>query len=101
MRVEDEAFVLYATAGDGVIHRQPLNIDGLVETLFSKVQRDLTPVERATYGLDDAPPVPSSLKPRRRYATRKLFRCVLITGSNPRLPDFLPLRISLELSFNY
>lgn len=56
--VEDDRFILYATLEDGVIHRQPLGIDGLIESVCARVQRDLTSVQRQLYELDDSPTCP-------------------------------------------
>jgi serine/threonine protein kinase/WD40 repeat protein len=56
--VEDDSFVLYATFEDGVIHRQPVEIDDLIESMCARILRDLTPVERQTYGLGDSPTCP-------------------------------------------
>jgi WD40 repeat protein len=55
---EGGAAVLYATAADGVIHRQSLTIDGLVDAVCARLQRDLTAVERQRYGLDERPTCP-------------------------------------------
>ncbi len=52
--VEDDTFVLYSTFEDGVIHRQPIRIDGLIEDMCDRLQRDLTAVERRTYDLDES-----------------------------------------------
>lgn len=56
--VEDDRFILYTTLEDGVIHRQPLSIDGLIESVCARVLRDLTPVQRQIYSLDDSPTCP-------------------------------------------
>jgi hypothetical protein len=58
--VEDDEFILYATFEDGVIHRQPVTIEGLIESMCARILRDLTPVERQTYSLDDSPTCPKS-----------------------------------------
>jgi WD40 repeat protein len=54
----DDSFVLYATMEDGLIHRQPLSPEKLIESMCAGLQRDLTAVERRTYGLDDSPTCP-------------------------------------------
>jgi WD40 repeat protein/DNA-binding CsgD family transcriptional regulator len=55
---EEDAFILYATFEDGVIHRQLVSPEGLIESMCARVQRDLTAVERQRYGLDDSPTCP-------------------------------------------
>jgi serine/threonine protein kinase/WD40 repeat protein/energy-coupling factor transporter ATP-binding protein EcfA2 len=55
---ENDNFALYTTLEDGVIHRQPARIEGLIESACAGLQRDLTAVERQTYGLDDSPTCP-------------------------------------------
>ncbi|HET9587274.1 MAG TPA: PQQ-binding-like beta-propeller repeat protein, partial [Anaerolineales bacterium] len=56
--VEDDTFVLYSTFEDGLIHRQPVSPEGLIESMCAQVQRDLTVVERQVYGLDDSTTCP-------------------------------------------
>lgn len=56
--VEDDRFILYTNLESGVIHRQPVSIDGLIESVCARVLRDLTPVQRQTYSLDDSPTCP-------------------------------------------
>jgi serine/threonine protein kinase/WD40 repeat protein len=56
--VENDAFVMYSIFEDGVIYRQPVNLERLVENMCSRVLRDLTSVERQIYGLDDSPTCP-------------------------------------------
>jgi WD40 repeat protein len=58
--VEHDAFVMYSTLEDGLIHRQPVSLDGLRETMCTRIQRDLTAVERRLYSLDDSPACPQS-----------------------------------------
>ena len=53
--VDGDAFVLYTTFTDGVIHRQPVGIQGLIEAMCARMQRDLTAIERQTYTLDETP----------------------------------------------
>ena len=55
---EDDAFVLYSTFEDGLIYRQPVSPEELIESMCARLQRDLTPVERQVYDLDDAPTCP-------------------------------------------
>jgi WD40 repeat protein/transcriptional regulator with XRE-family HTH domain len=61
--VEEDSFVMYSTLADGRIHRQPISPDGLIESICSRVQRDLTAVERQVYGLDDTPTCPKFARP--------------------------------------
>ena len=56
--VEDDIFVLYSTFEDGLIYRQPVSPDGLIESTCARLQRDLTVVERQVYELDDSPTCP-------------------------------------------
>ena len=52
--IEGDETVLYATLEDGVMHRQFVKIEGLIENMCARLQRDLTPVERDIYELDDS-----------------------------------------------
>jgi WD40 repeat protein len=56
--VEDNSFILYTTLEDRVIRRQPVSIDAFIEAACDGVPRDLTPIQRQTYGLDESPPCP-------------------------------------------
>jgi WD40 repeat protein len=55
---EDGTFVLYSTFEDGLIYRQPVSPEELIESMCARLQRDLTPVERQVYDLDNAPTCP-------------------------------------------
>lgn len=61
--VEGDNFVLYATFEDGVIHRQPVSPERLIESMCARLQRDLTAEESQLYGLDDAPTCPKFAGP--------------------------------------
>jgi serine/threonine protein kinase/WD40 repeat protein len=56
--VEENAFILYSTMEDGVIHRQPVSPERLIDSMCARVQRDLTAVERQLYGLNGSPTCP-------------------------------------------
>ena len=56
--VENDTIVLYSTFEDGLIYRQSISFEGLIENMCSQLQRDLTPVERDIYGLDGSPTCP-------------------------------------------
>ena len=58
--VDDDDFILYTTQEDGIIHRQPLTIDDLIETVCNTLQRDLTLEQRTVYGLDDTSTCPGA-----------------------------------------
>ena len=56
--VENDTAVLYATLEDGLIHRQPLSVDDLIESACARVLRDLTSAQRQLYSLNDSPTCP-------------------------------------------
>lgn len=56
--VEDERVALYSTLEDGVLHRQPVSVERLIELACAKVNGDFTDAQRQLHGLDDAPTCP-------------------------------------------
>ena len=56
--VDHNEYILYTTLEDGVIHRQSVSINILIDSTCARMLRDLTSVERDLYALDDSPTCP-------------------------------------------